>query len=313
MKKTITMFFMLLALSCSSCGTNPTLSFDEVPLNDNSSKFTITSDLVQWSAVAGAVELGCHLAQLTVDRGYRYYYMDQKSRGTDSDRRPSFRLTFYNILPEGMSVANPMTAVAYKGEWGDDYTNGHGAMFYPDGTRYQGYWVAGKPHGHGVLISRSGDRYEGDWHNGRQHGHGVLISRNGERYEGDWHNGKQHGYGTMIYFNGVSYEGEWVNGDETGHGVFISEDGERYEGDFIDGAGTSSKGVYVTRDSLGIMYYDMNADTSNTQKERVFKEADDILISSAFDAKADGFLDLCKEAKSRISKQQKIYLDLSPK
>lgn len=336
MKKLIILLFMLLAVSCSGCGTKPTLLFDEVPLNDNSSKFTITSDLDQWSAVAGSVELGCQLAQLTVDRGYKYYYMDQKSRETEADHRPSFRLTFFNTLPKGMSVANPMTAIVYKGEWADGYENGHGTMFYPDAARYEGDWVEGKAHGSGLLITRLGDRYEGDWRNGSKHGRGVMVMRYGDRYEGewrdgskhgqgvmiwsygdryegDWSNGGIHGYGTITSSDGASYEGEWRNGRITGHGVFTTQNGERHESNFFQGVGTDSKGEFIRPKSSFGTTLKRDLYSFGPHRDRAMKEAGDALTNSAFDVKAVGFLDLCKEVKSRISQQQKIYLDLSPR
>ena len=338
------MVMIVLSISCSSGGgAKLTLEFDEVPLSDNSSKITIKSDVSQWSALAGSMDLACKCAGLAVDRGFRYFYLDEKSwdieeqsLNTETARRPGFRLTFYNALPAGMSVANPMTAIVYKGEWADGYENGRGTMFYPLGDRYEGDWVEGKAHGSGLLITRLGDRYEGDWRNGSKHGHGVMVMRYGDRYEGEWRNGREHGHGVMIWSygdryegdwsngtihgygtmsssDGASYEGEWRNGRITGHGVFTTRNGERHESDFFQGVGTDSKGEFIRPKSSFGTTLKRDLYSYGPHRDRAMKEAGDALTASASDAKAEGYLDICKEVKGRFYKQNKVFIDLSPR
>ena len=39
-----------------------------------------------------------------MDRGFRYFYTDENTRGAQPDGQPSFRITFYKSPPEGMKV-----------------------------------------------------------------------------------------------------------------------------------------------------------------------------------------------------------------
>ena len=248
---------LALILSCSSGGQpKQSMLFDEVPLSDNSSTITIKSDLSQWSAAAGSLVLMCECSALTLDRGFKYFYMDKKSPGTQAGKRPSFRLTFYKSPPDGMPVANPLSAAIYEGNR-----------------------VNGKEHGHGTMVWPNGDRYEGDWRDGKRYGHGIMIWASGAHYEGDWRDGNEHGHGTMIYPNGVSYEGDWVSGGETGHGIFITANGERHEGDFIDGNGSTSKGAYITKYDLGILYW-----KHSRNEGKIVEQTDPNYMDAAIDA-----------------------------
>lgn len=98
---------LVLTISCSSGGKlKPSISFDETPLSDNSSTLTIMSDLRQWSAVAGSWSVMCKVARLTVDRRFKYFYIDERRKPADG--QPSFRITFYKTPPEGIPVIHPM-------------------------------------------------------------------------------------------------------------------------------------------------------------------------------------------------------------
>lgn len=100
---------LVLTISCSSgVKTEPSISFDETTLSDNSSTITVNMDASQWSAVAGSWSLMCMVARLTVDRGFKYFYIDERRKPADG--RPSFRATFYKSPPEGMQVVNVLDA-----------------------------------------------------------------------------------------------------------------------------------------------------------------------------------------------------------
>lgn len=284
---------LALTISCSSGGEpKPSISFDETPISENSSTMTIKSDLSQWSAATGSMVLMCKCANLTVDRGFKYFYIDEQSRGTQADERPSFRLTFYKSPPQGMPVIDPLTAARYEGDWPDE--NGRS---------------------HGSIVWLNGDRYEGDWRDGKQHGYGTGIWSNGAQYEGDWRDGNRDGHGTMVWPSGVSYEGDWVNGSVTGHGTFITENGDRHEGDFIDGNGSTSRGVYITKSSLGGLahIFPLGVALSYEQYKEIAEKIGADYMDAAFDAKAEGYLDICKEVKGRVYKQSKVFIDLSPR
>ena len=263
---------LALILSCSSGGQPKQLMlFDEVPLSDNSSTITIKSDLSQWSAAAGSMVLMCELSALTLDRGFKYFYMDERSHGTQAGERPNFQLTFYKSPPDGMPVVNSQTAAIYDGNW-----------------------VNGKEHGHGTMVWPNGDRYEGDWRDGQRYGHGIMIWASGARYEGDWRDGDEHGYGTMMYPNGVSYEGNWVSGGETGHGIYITTNGERYAGDFIDGNGSTSKGVYITKHDLGILYW-----KHSRSERKMVEQTYSNYMDAAIDAEKN--VEACKLFRKKVA------------
>lgn len=302
-----TLFSMLaltLLVSCSSGGgTQPTLLLDETPLDGNRSQFVVMSDLSQWSAAAGSMVLMCKSADLTVERGFRYFYIDEKTRSTQAHERSGFRLTFYNSLPQEMSVVNPMTAIVYKGDWIDGYEHGRGTMIWPDGSRYEGKWIEGKPVGRGTKVWPDGDRYEGDWQDGKRHGKGTMIWSAGAHYEGGWRDGKQHGTGTMRYPNGVSYQGDWVRGSETGHGIFITTEGERHEGDFIDVNGSTGKGAYITKSSLGILYWEARSKAASNQPDDkgAQRKEPDPLTTSVIDA--EQLVELCDDLENQDYEQ----------
>jgi len=271
----VNIFFMpivlalVLTISCSSGGKpKPSISLDETPISENSSTMTIKSDLSQWSAAAGSMVLMCKCANLTLDRGFKYFHMDEQSRGTQADERPSFRLTFYKSPPEGMPVMNPLNA-----------------------ARYEGDWVNGNERGQGTIVWPNGDHYEGAWRDGKQHGHGTGIWANGAHYEGDWRDGKRHGHGTMIWPNTLRYEGDWANGSATGHGIFIMANGDRHEGDFIDGNGSTTKGIYIT---WFILDAHRNYPLGEAISYELYKQMGEInpnYIDAAVDA--EGYIEAC--------------------
>ena len=246
---------LTLTISCSSGGgTRQTLSFDETPLGDNRSKFIVTSDLSQWSAVAGSMTLMCKCADLTVDRGFKYFYMDEQSRGTQTDSRPSFRLAFYRSPPPGMPVMDITSGKSYQGDWLDGKKHGHGTMIWPNGDRYEGDWVDDKAHGHGIGLWAYGARYEGDWRDGKQRGNGSIVWPDGSRYDGAWRDGYEHGHGTAIWASGTRYEGDWLNGYKNGHGIMVMANGDRYEGEWSDGNVTTSSGIYKSSHDLAVRH-----------------------------------------------------------
>ena len=243
---------LTLTISCSSGGgAKPTLSFDETPLGDNRSKFIITSDVSEWSALAGSWVLMCKSANLTVDRGFKYFYMDEQSSGTQTDSRPSFRLAFYRSPPE-MPVMDITSGKSYQGDWLDGKKNGHGTMIWRNGDRYEGDWVDDKAHGHGIGLWAYGARYEGDWRDGKQRGNGSIVWPDGSRYDGAWRDGYEHGHGIGLWANGDRYEGDWLNGYKNGHGTLVKANGDRYEGEWSDGNVTTSSGIYKSSHDLAV-------------------------------------------------------------
>lgn len=95
--------------------------FDEVRLNDTSSRIVINPDRSGQRVVDKALELMCKCARLTADRGFSYFKMDERAHLADG--RGTVLITFFRSPPEGMPVVdiwpqgapenftNPMTSL----------------------------------------------------------------------------------------------------------------------------------------------------------------------------------------------------------
>lgn len=101
------MFALTLITGCSSGGqpqSHQSLLISETPISNNSSRITIKSDLRLYPASVFSMMTMCKCVRITMDRGFRYFYTDEKTRGAQPDGQPSFRITFYKSTPEGMKV-----------------------------------------------------------------------------------------------------------------------------------------------------------------------------------------------------------------
>jgi hypothetical protein len=83
--------------------------FIETPIDENTSRLVLEPEKQSGLAVEKAMSLFCAVAELTADRSYRYFRVDQQTRL--SGGRASLRVTFYQQLPEGMSVVDSMLVV----------------------------------------------------------------------------------------------------------------------------------------------------------------------------------------------------------
>lgn len=93
---------LALGVSCASGGKlKPFMSFDETPLNDNSSTMTFKLDESRRSVVEKSMIIMCECTRLTVERGFRYFYIDKRER---TENWGSFRVTFFNSPPQGIPV-----------------------------------------------------------------------------------------------------------------------------------------------------------------------------------------------------------------
>ncbi|MEJ2523934.1 MAG: hypothetical protein P8080_13890, partial [Gammaproteobacteria bacterium] len=76
----------------------------EVRLDENSSRVTIDTAGYPGLAAEKAMALMCESARLTVDRGFRFFRIDQQATGPGS--QSSFRITFFHEVPEDVPVAD---------------------------------------------------------------------------------------------------------------------------------------------------------------------------------------------------------------
>lgn len=78
--------------------------FEEKRLDDSSSTLIFKIDDSDKYVVEKTTDLICACVDLTVERGFRFFKMDRQA--TLADGRGSFRLKFYNLVPEGIQVVD---------------------------------------------------------------------------------------------------------------------------------------------------------------------------------------------------------------
>lgn len=88
--------------------------FSEVRLDENSSRVTIDTAQYSGLAVGKTMTLMCECAALTVDRGFRFFRIDEQAMSADG--LSTFRITFFHEVPEGMPVAGDWSGGEVPGE-----------------------------------------------------------------------------------------------------------------------------------------------------------------------------------------------------
>lgn len=78
--------------------------FIETRVDQSMSRIVVEPDRLQGLVVEKVMGLTCAFAQLTADRGYRYFIIDERAKL--SGERSSFRITFYRMPPEGVTVVD---------------------------------------------------------------------------------------------------------------------------------------------------------------------------------------------------------------
>jgi hypothetical protein len=96
----------MLAGCASGDKLKPFILFNETPHSDTVSTMTFKLDVSQRSVAAKSLDIVCESARLTVDRGFNYFYIDERRKYADG--RASFQITYYKSPPEGIPVINPM-------------------------------------------------------------------------------------------------------------------------------------------------------------------------------------------------------------
>jgi len=82
--------------------------FIESRLDKDTSKVIVEPDRQEGLAVEKVMNLVCAFAQITTDRGYRYFKTDERAKL--SGGRASMRITFYTTPPDGIPVATKLLA-----------------------------------------------------------------------------------------------------------------------------------------------------------------------------------------------------------
>eukprot|EP00088_Acartia_fossae_P039814 TRINITY_DN41433_c0_g1_i1.p1 TRINITY_DN41433_c0_g1~~TRINITY_DN41433_c0_g1_i1.p1 ORF type:complete len:260 (+),score=73.27 TRINITY_DN41433_c0_g1_i1:1-780(+) len=126
---------------------------------------------------------------------------------------------------------------------------GHGSLYWKDGSHYSGEWREDKKEGEGSMFYANGDVYEGQWRDEKKHGEGTYHYKSGGSYSGHFDEGSKHGQGrnTMVYQSGdvEDFTGQYVSNIRA-QGVYNSPKSDKYEGEFCRDTGLfSGQGTYV--------------------------------------------------------------------
>jgi len=158
------------------------------------------------------------------------------------------------ITVDGVNYANGWGELNYEAEdiFNRDYyegtmtkgqKEGHGSMFWKDGSHYAGVWKEDKKDGEGTMFYANGDVFAGHWKQERKEGEGEYIYSSGSTYKGNFQDGGKDGEGrtVMVYGNGQSeeYLGQY-SANIKSSGKFSNLEGHAYSGEFCRDTGLFS-------------------------------------------------------------------------
>ena len=110
---------------------------------------------------------------------------------------------------------------------------GHGTMWWQDGSRYTGNFVNNTKSGDGAMFYANGDIYTGQWSNERKEAEGMYMYAVGGEAEAVFEGGKMSGAVsklTILHSGGMDgYTGEYSEGARTS-GAYTHSNGDLYEG-----------------------------------------------------------------------------------
>ena len=132
----------------------------------------------------------------------------------------------------------------YIGEWKDNYEEGKGKEYWPDGMAYEGEYKNGRKWGEGKLKLPDGSIYEGQFKDGEINGKGKIVYPDKREYDGDWINNKFNGKGVFIWPDGRKYTGEYLNNLKDGYGIFEWPNGKIYKGKWSKGRQNAEGEIY---------------------------------------------------------------------
>jgi hypothetical protein len=149
----------------------------------------------------------------------------------------------------------------YDGIFHESKFNGHGRLFFLDGSLFTGKFLENFRHGQGKMDYPSDDRlfisHEGLYTKDTKNGIGNLQYKNGDHYSGDFKNNLPDGYGTLIFTGGDKgnpfqcYEGGFHCGNFSGSGKMVFRNGDNYQGGWRNNV-FDGFGKYRKNNSLGV-------------------------------------------------------------
>jgi hypothetical protein len=93
----------------------------------------------------------------------------------------------------------------YDGIFQESKFNGHGRLFFLDGSLFTGKFIDNFREGPGKMVYPNDDRlftcYDGLYTKDTKSGKGELQYRNGDHYSGDFKNNLPDGFGRLIFIS----------------------------------------------------------------------------------------------------------------
>jgi len=137
----------------------------------------------------------------------------------------------------------------YKGEMNHGVREGHGTLYWKDGSYYSGVWREDKKEGEGTLFYSNGDIYTGHWTAEKKDGEGKYMYSKGGEYAGNFFGGQKNGPGRN-YVMRPDDQWELFNGEYSGGfkltGSYNTSSGYTYSGEFSVASGTfDGTGTYI--------------------------------------------------------------------
>jgi len=138
---------------------------------------------------------------------------------------------------------------------GDRYPHGWGTLKYKkedhlNRDKYTGNMAYGEREGHGSLYWTDGSYYSGTWSDNVKNGEGTLFYANGDIYTGIWGNEKKSGEGKYVYSSGEKSKGRDESTLTSKYVIRPDDQWEYFTGQYTEG--TRTTGAYNT--SSGSIY-----------------------------------------------------------
>ena len=148
-------------------------------------------------------------------------------------------LSGYSTYPTGwgqlmFNTDDLLKREQYEGFMVDGVFEGHGSMWWQDGSRYTGNFVNNTKSGDGAMFYANGDIYTGQWSNERKEADGMYMYAVGGEVEAVFAGGKLSGPVsklTILHSGGMDgYTGEYSSGART-TGEYTHSNGDLYQGE----------------------------------------------------------------------------------
>lgn len=148
-------------------------------------------------------------------------------------------LSGYSTYPDGwgqlyFNSDDLLKRKEYDGFMVNGVFEGHGSMWWQDGSRYTGNFVNNTKSGDGAMFYANGDIYTGHWSDERKEADGMYMYAVGGEVEAVFEGGKMSGPVsklTILHSGGMDgYKGEYSAGTRTS-GAYTHSNGDLYEGE----------------------------------------------------------------------------------